>query len=64
MKLEYIGNVRVYKNEEDNVVAIATSKDDFNHFTNYFCLPHVWDQNANTSWVSEQELQQLIPKSA
>lgn len=45
---------------EGNLVAVATSPDEFENFVNYFCLPEIWDQQSDTSWVSAEKLKDLI----
>jgi hypothetical protein len=50
--------------QEGNLVAVAISQDGFDNFTNYFCLDHVWHQQSDTSWVSEEELLKLAGKPA
>jgi hypothetical protein len=48
--------------ERGKLVAVATSQDGFDNFTNYFCLDWVWHQQSDTSWVSEDELLRLAGK--
>lgn len=52
-------NVRVYK-QDGKVVACATSQDNFDNLIHYFCLPHIWQQGYDTTWVNIDELNSMI----
>lgn len=56
--------VRCYYDQMEggNLVAVATSQDGFENFINYFCLPNIWDQQSDTSWVSKDDLLRLAGK--
>jgi hypothetical protein len=42
-----------------SLVALAASSDGFNNFTNYHCLPGIWDQGSDTCWASKSDLDRI-----
>ena len=58
---EYAPNgTRVYKDQIGTVVAVATGNLSHTSFTQYFCLDDVWQQDSQTTWVTSEQLEDII----
>jgi hypothetical protein len=57
-------NLRLYYDQAvgGNLVAIAISQDNFEDSNSYFCLLGIWDKDADTCWMSRQELIEIAEK--
>jgi hypothetical protein len=55
------GSSRYYYDQEvgGRLVAVAISSDGFVNFTDYYCLAHVWYQQSDTFWISEEGLLEI-----